>query len=98
MKNQTGNFNTENIKSVELNLLIGHNLEFMLNSSDSTEDIRQQKMALLKYTYETVLSSQAEQVNGKSIDFDNLPQLGKNLIKDSKILDINQNGRKLNII
>lgn len=109
MKISNGNFNTDNIKSVELNLLdgqvelilralelFGHNLDFMLNNSDSSEELRQEKMALLKYTYENILSAQAEQVNGKSID--NLPDLGKKLIKDGKILEIMPKDRKLNVV
>lgn len=109
MKISNGNFNTDNIKSVELNLLdgqvelilralelFGHNLDFMLNNSDSSEELRQEKMALLKYTYENILSAQAEQVNGKSID--NLPDLGKKLIKDGKILEIMPKDRKFNVV
>ena len=109
MKISNGNFNTDNIKSVELNLLdgqvelilralelFGHNLDFMLNNSDSSEELRQEKMALLKYTYENILSAQAEQVNGKNID--NLPDLGKKLIKDGKILEIIPKDRKFNVV
>ena len=109
MKISNGNFNTDKIKSVELNLLdgqvelilralelFGHNLDFMLNNSDSSEELRQEKMALLKYTYENILSAQAEQVNGKSID--NLPDLGKKLIKDGKILEIMPKDRKFNVV
>lgn len=111
MKNPNGNFNRENIKSVELNLLdgqveiilrslelYGYNLEYMLNGSDSSEELRQEKMALIKYTYEQILATQAEQVNGKSNNFENLPNLGKNLIKDGKILDILPNERKFNVV
>ena len=76
--------------------LFGHNLDFMLNNSDSSEELRQEKMALLKYTYENILSAQAEQVNGKSID--NLPDLGKKLIKDGKILEIMPKDRKFNVV
>lgn len=78
-ENNNGNFNLDNIQSVELNLLngqveiilrslelYGYNLEYMLNSTDATDDTRQEKIALIKYTYEQILSSQAEQVNGKS--------------------------------
>ena len=109
MKISNGNFNTDKIKSVELNLLdgqvelilralelFGHNLDFMLNNSDSSEELRQEKMALLKYTYENILSAQAEQVNGKSID--NLPDLGKKLIKDGKILEIMPKDKKFNVV
>ena len=88
-------FDKTAIHSVELNLLDGqvdlilrslelysYNLEFMLNSSDSSDDNKQEKLALLKYTYEQILASQAEQVQSKSNNIDNLSNLGKNLIKN----------------
>ena len=55
-------------------------------------------MALIKYTYENVLSAQAEQVNGKENNIENLPTLGKRLIKDGKIIDIMSNNNKVNVI
>lgn len=80
-----GNFNKENIKSVELNLFDGqvelilrslelysYNLEYMLNSSDVSDNLRQEKIALIKYTYENILTAQAEQVNGKENNVENL--------------------------
>ena len=57
----------------------------------------QEKLALLKYTYEQVLSSQAEQVDSKSNNIDNLPNFGKILIKDSNISNIKPE-RKFNVI
>lgn len=54
--------------------LYGYNLEFMLNSSTSGEDEREKTISQLKYTYEQVLSSQAEQVNGKSKNIDKIQQ------------------------
>ena len=84
-----------NIHSVELNLLdeqveiilrglelYGYNLEYMLNSTDSIDELKQDKTALLKYTYEQILASQAEQVDSKSNNIGNLSSLGKILIKD----------------
>lgn len=101
MQESNINFNLDNIQSVELNLLngqveivlralelYGYNLEYMLNSTDATDDTRQEKIALIKYTYEQVLASQAEQINGKSNITDNLPNLGRNLLKDDNIIDI----------
>ena len=95
MENNEANFDVNNIHSVELNLLdgqvelllrslelYGYNLEFMLNSSDSSDDNKQEKLALLKYTYKQILASQAEQVQSKSNNIDNLSNLGKNLIKN----------------
>lgn len=96
MENNEANFDVNNIHSVELNLLdgqvelllrslelYGYNLEFMLNSSDSSDDNKQEKLALLKYTYEQILASQAEQVQSKGNNRDNLSNLGKNLIKNN---------------
>ena len=69
----------KNIHSVELNLLdgqvdiilrglelYGYNLEFMLDSSDSSDETKQEKMAMLKCTYEQILASRAEQVSNES--------------------------------
>lgn len=112
MKESNSNFNLNNIQSVELNLLngqveiilrslelYGYNLEYMLNSTDATDDTRQEKIALIKYTYEQVLATQAEQVNGKSNNSDNLPKLGQNLLKNHNIIDIIPTGeRKYNVI
>ena len=47
-----------------------------------SDETKQEKIALLKYTYEQVLSSQAEQVQSKSNNTDNLSSLGKLLSKD----------------
>lgn len=88
-------FNVNNIHSVELNLLdgqvelilralelYGYNLEYMLNSNDSTDEQKQEKISMLKYTYEQVLASQAEQVETKANNLDNLSSFGKLLGKD----------------
>lgn len=106
MKENEAMFNIKNIQSVELNLLNGqveiilrslelyaYNLEYMLNSTDSTDNKKQEKIAMLKYTYEQILSSQAEQVNGKSNNIDNIPDFGKILLKNNK-----ENGKKFNVI
>ena len=74
-------YNLLSIVSVNLNLLdgqvelilralelYGYNLEYMLDGSNETSDYKQEKIAKLKYTYEQILATQAEQVNGKSID------------------------------
>ena len=60
----------------------------MLNSSDVSDNLRQEKIALIKYTYENILTAQAEQVNGKENNVENLPSLGKKLIKDGKIINM----------
>ena len=38
----------------------------MLNSNDATDEQKQEKISMLKYTYEQVLASQAEQVDTKA--------------------------------
>ena len=94
------NFDINNIHSVELNLLdgqvdiilrglelYGFNLEYMLNSSDSSDEMKQEKMALLKYTYEQILASRAEQVADQAEESDNISNLsvfGKILSNQSK--------------
>lgn len=111
MLESNNNFNLDNINSVELNLLngqvelilralelYGHNLEFMLNSYDDvTNDERQEKLAMLKYTYEQVIATQAEQVNGKENSSNN-SLLGKNMQKNNNILNIIPGERKFNIV
>ena len=95
MKEFDGKFDTNNIHSVELNLLdgqveiilralelYGYNLDYMLNSNDSSDNLRQEKKALLRYSYEQVLSTQAEQGESKSNNTDNIPEIGKMLIND----------------
>lgn len=94
------NFDINNIHSVELNLLdgqvdiilrglelYGFNLEYMLNSSDSSDEMKQEKMAFLKYTYEQILASRAEQVAEQAEESDNISNLsvfGKILANQSK--------------
>ena len=108
MKEKDTSFNLDNIHSVELNLLDGqveiilrsmelyaYNLEYMLNSTDATDDLRQEKLAMLRYTYEQVLASQAEQVNSKSNNVDNLPDISKILLKDKNNIP---GERKFNVI
>ena len=108
MKEFDGKFDTNNIHSVELNLLdgqveiilralelYGYNLDYMLNSNDSSDDTRQEKLALLKYTYEQVLATQAEQIESKSNNTENMPEFGKILIKDG--IKNNEIDFKLNV-
>ena len=108
MKEFDGKLDTNNIHSVELNLLdgqveiilralelYGYNLDYMLNSNDSSDDTRQEKLALLKYTYEQVLATQAEQIESKSNNTENIPEFGKILIKDG--IKNNEIDFKLNV-
>lgn len=95
MNDHDKKFDTNKIHSVELNLLdgqvelilralelYGYNLEYMLNGNDTTEEQKQEKISMLKYTYEQILASQAEQVDTKANNLDNLNSFGKLLSKD----------------
>lgn len=68
--------------------LYGYNLEYRLNSNDATDEQKQEKISMLKYTYEQVLASQAEQVDTRANNIDNLSSLGKllsnNFVQHSK--------------
>ena len=46
--------------------LYKYNLNYMLDTEHCSDNERQEKLAMIKYTFEQVLSIQAEQVNGKS--------------------------------
>lgn len=56
----------------------------------SSDNERQKKLAMLKYTYEQVLSDQAEQVNTKRNNTDNLTAYAQKMIKDSNIISIKE--------
>ena len=90
MENSDEKFNVNNIHTVLLNLLdgqvelilralelYGYNLEYMLNSGSASDEERQEKTSMLKYTYEQILASQAEQVLSKNNNLDNLNSFGK---------------------
>lgn len=107
MENIEAKFDTKDIQSVTLNLLngqvdiilrslelYGYNLEYMLDSKDGTDTNREEKIAMLKYTYEQVLATQAEQVNGKTNNEDNVPAFGKLILEKNN----NSNEKMLKII
>lgn len=62
----------------------------MLDGEKSSDDERQKKLAMLKYTYEQVLSDQAEQVNTKRNNTDNLTAYAQKMIKDSNIISMKE--------
>ena len=68
--------------------LYAYNLEYMLDGEKSSDDERQKKIAMLKYTYEQVLSDQAEQVNTKRNNTNNLTAYGQKMINDSNIFNM----------
>ena len=108
--NTRPNFDKTAIHSVELNLLEGqvdlilrsielysYNLEYMLNAEEPDEEKKREKLAQLKYTYEQVLSSLADQVNGKAEEYENRTTLGKNMAGDNVIDIIPTNTQKLQL-
>ena len=103
-------FNSENIKPVELTLLNGqvdiilrslelysYNLEFMLNSNNTSNNERQEKLAMTKYTYEQVLAIQAEQVYGK-VDNSSNSALVNQIRKNDNVIDIIPKDKKINVV
>ena len=103
MNGQNNEFNSENIKPVELTLLNGqvdiilrslelysYNLEFMLNSNDTSNDERQEKLAMTKYTY--------EQVYGKADNSNNNSTLVNQIRKSDNIIDIIPKDKKFNVV
>ena len=110
MDGQNNEFNSENIKPVELTLLNGqvdiilrslelysYNLEFMLNSNDTSNNERQEKLAMTKYTYEQVLAIQAEQVYGK-VDNSSNSALVNQIRKNDNVIDIIPKDKKINVV
>ena len=101
MNNSEANFNLDDINPVEIKMLseqvdiilralelYAYNLEYMLDGEKSSDDERQKKIAMLKYTYEQVLSDQAEQVNTKRNNTNNLTAYGQKMINDSNIINM----------
>lgn len=71
------------VQSVKLNLQNGQveiilralelykfNLNYMLNTEQCSDTERQEKLAMVQFTFEQVLSIQAEQVNGKNANIE----------------------------
>lgn len=67
------------------------NLSQIYVKNMTIDELKQEKIAMLKYTYEQVLSSQAEQVNSKANNLDNLSSFGKLLSKDFGQSQLNNN-------
>ena len=101
MKKSEAKYDVKDIETVNISILNGqvnlilralelyaYNLEYMLDGEKSSDDERQKKIAMLKYTYEQVLSDQAEQVNTKRNNTDNLTAYGQKMIADSNIINM----------
>ena len=58
----------------------------MLNTEHCSDNKRQEKLAMVQYTFEQVLSIQAEQVNGKSGEVETSSAF-KKVLPESNMLD-----------
>lgn len=57
------------------------------NGESITNKEKDKKLMMLKFTYEQVLATQAEQVNGKANNIDNISDFGKLLLKDTEMIN-----------
>lgn len=57
------------------------------NGESITNKEKDKKLMMLKFTYEQVLATQAEQVNGKANNMDNISDFGKLLLKDTEMIN-----------
>ena len=69
-------------------LVLGYYFLYDKEVEKSSDDERQKKIVMLKYTYEQVLSDQAEQVNTKRNNTNNLTAYGQKMINDSNIINM----------
>ena len=69
-------------------LKLGYYFSYDKEVEKSSDDERQKKIAMLKYTYEQVLSDQAEQVNTKRNNTNNLTAYSQKMINDSNIINM----------
>ena len=68
--------------------------KYILNSNDATDEQKQEKISMLKYTYEQVLSSQAEQVNNKANLHNTNTKMAENMLESTNILDFDKLAKK----
>ena len=102
LSNSKATFDLKRVQPVTLSLLngqvdiilralelYGYNLEFMFNTNGEsiTNKEKDKKLMMLKFTYEQVLATQAEQVNGKANNIDNISDFGKLLLKDTEMIN-----------
>lgn len=60
---------------------------YLIYLRENPDEAKQVSIALLQYIYEQVLSSLAEQVNGKAEEHEKKQTIGKNMMEDN-IIDI----------
>ena len=101
--NEEVKFDFDNIHPIDLRLLDGqvdlilralelyvYNLDYMLNCEKSADEERTKKIAMVKFTFEQILSAKAEQVNTKINDgSDEIPvTIGRKILQSDNILKI----------
>ena len=66
-----------------------YNLDYMLDCEKSDDEERQKKIAMVEYTYEEILSIQAEQVNTRIKDnSEEQNVIGRKILQNDNILRI----------
>lgn len=103
MDNINDNSNKKDLQFIDLRLqngqvelilrameLYGYNLKFMVNDTDITNEERSRKQAKLEYTYQQILTLQAEQVNGKANFHDTTTKLAENMKNSSNVIDFDK--------
>ena len=101
--NEEVKFDFDNINPVELRLLDGqvdlilralelyvYNLDYMLNCEKSDDMERQKKIAMVKFTFEQILSAKAEQVNANSNNESNEEPItiGRKILQSNEFLKV----------
>ena len=79
-------------------LVLGYYFSYDKEVEKSSDDERQKKIVMLKYTYEQVLSDQAEQVNTKKNNTNNLTAYGQKMINDSNIINMIQKNKDIRAV
>ena len=79
-------------------LVLGYYFSYDKEVEKSSDDERQKKIVMLKYTYEQVLSNQAEQVNTKRNNTNNLTAYGQKMINDSNIINMIQKNKDIRAV
>ena len=112
-RNEEVKFDFENIHPVDLRLLDGqvdlilralelyvYNLDYMLNCEKTSDEERQQKIAMVKFTFEQILSAKAEQVNTKSKDgSDEIPiTIGRKILETENIIKFIPDDKEIKVV
>ena len=112
-RNEEVKFDFENIHPVDLRLLDGqvdlilralelyvYNLDYMLNCEKTSDEERQQKIAMVKFTFEQILSAKAEQVNTKSNDgSDEIPiTIGRKILETENIIKFIPDDKEIKVV